>query len=336
MKRNVEVVSYDLKWQELFESEAELIKKALGSNCLEIHHIGSTSVPGLSAKPVIDIMPVVSDILEVDKAIKAMESLGYEAKGEAGMAFRRYFPKNIGEIRTHNVHVYEKGDLEIDRYLAFRNWLRIHDDDAKAYGHLKIELAEKYPQDILSYCMGKDAFVATIDEKDGYDGWRMVQALTDREWAAVRSFRGKCFFKEKDPYSGTLDHKNHVHFVFYKKAEIIGYAHLQLWQEDRVALRLLFIDENYRNRRLGKQLLELSERWLIHQGFKKLLMKSSKESFSFFQNLGYVKMPFNDPEDFRGDSLAVEIGKDLSVNKKKNIPWREAAKKELAKHSEGG
>jgi GrpB-like predicted nucleotidyltransferase (UPF0157 family) len=121
--RKIEVVEYDPSWPELFEIEAEQIKQALGRNCIEIHHIGSTSVPGLSAKPIIDMLPVVRDIQEVDKATKAMESLGYEAKGEYGMAFRRYFQKGK-DIRTHNVHMYQEGDPEISRYLKFRNnWL---------------------------------------------------------------------------------------------------------------------------------------------------------------------------------------------------------------------
>ena len=84
--RKIEVVEYDPTWPKLFELEAERIKQVLGYNCIEIHHIGSTSIPGLSAKPIIDILPVVRDIQEVDKATKVMESLGYEAKGEYGMA----------------------------------------------------------------------------------------------------------------------------------------------------------------------------------------------------------------------------------------------------------
>ena len=128
--RKIEVVEYDLSWPELFEVEAKQIKEALGSNCIEIHHIGSTSIPGLSAKPIIDMLPVVRNIKEVDKAIQAMESLGYEAKGEYGIAFRRYFQKGKN-IRTHHVHVYQEADPEIIRYLKFRNWMRSHASDAE-------------------------------------------------------------------------------------------------------------------------------------------------------------------------------------------------------------
>ena len=196
MQEKVEVVPYDPSWPELFAAEAKRIREALGPNCTLIHHIGSTSVPGLSAKPIIDILPVVRDILEVDRVTEAMERLGYEAKGENGIAFRRFFEKGK-KVRTHNVHVYEEGDPEIDRYLRFRDWMRSHEEDARRYAQLKLELATKFPRDILQYCLGKDAFVASIDAKDGFDGWRMVQALTDREWAAVRSLRQANFFKEE-------------------------------------------------------------------------------------------------------------------------------------------
>lgn len=311
MKRNIEVVTYNPEWPEIFASEAKLINHALGNNCLIIHHIGSTSVPGLSAKPIIDILPVVKNILEIDKATKAMEGLGYEAKGEYGIAFRRYFQKGKN-IRTHNVHVYEEGDPEIDRYLRFRDWMRSHEDDAHAYANLKIQLAMKFPQNILQYCNGKDAFVASIDIKDGYDGWRMVKALTDREWATVGTLRQKYFFKSNaDPYAWTFEHKDHVHFVFYKNSDIIGYAHLQLWAERRAALRIIVIDECYRNRGFGSQFLKLCERWLCHQGFKTLLVQSSPEAYKFYCQHEYLKMPFNVPDGYETDPRDIEIGKIL-------------------------
>lgn len=306
------MVDYDPQWPELFRVEAEHIKQALGDNCVAIHHIGSTSVPGLSAKPIIDILPVVRNIQEVDQAIQAMEALGYEAKGEYGIAFRRYFQKDK-DIRTHHVHAYQEGDPEISRYLKFRDWLRSHLDDAERYAQLKIELAAKFPHDILQYCNGKDAFVAQIDAKDGYEGWRMVQALTDREWSTVRTLRQRYFFKSKaDPYTWTFEHKDHIHFVFYKNAEIIGYTHLQLWPENRATLRIIVIDEPYRKRRFGGQFLKLCERWLSHRGFKKLLVQSSKEAYPFYRRHGYVEMPSHDPDGYQTDPKDIEIGKVLN------------------------
>ena len=312
--RKIEVVEYNPSWPELFEVESKWIKQALGGNCVEIYHIGSTSVPGLSAKPIIDMLPVVRDIREVDKATEAMESLGYEAKGEYGIAFRRYFQKGKN-IRTHNVHVYQEGDSEISRYLKFRDWMRSHTSDAENYGKLKLELAKKFPHDILQYCNGKDAFVASIDAKDGFNGCRIVKVLTDREWDAMRFLRKNYFLKSKeDPYTWTFTHKDHIHFVFYKNVEIIGYAHLQLWPQNRAALRMIVIDERYRKLRFGSQFLNLCERWLYHQGFKKLLIQSSQEVYRFYQRNGYTEMPFNDPDNYEGDPRDIEIGKCFTID----------------------
>lgn len=309
----VKVVPYDPKWALMFESEAKLIQQALGSNCIEVHHIGSTSVPGLSAKPIIDILPVVKNILGVDVAGAAMEKLGYEAKGEYGIAFRRYFQKG-GNVRTHNVHVYEEGDPEISRYLKFRDWMRSHADDAQAYSRLKTSLAEKFPDDILNYCFGKDAFVADIDAKDGFDGWRMVRALTTREWKAVRDLRQQYCFKTKpDPFTWTFEKNDHIHFVFYKNAEIIGYAHLQLWPEDRAALRMFIMDERYRHLGLGSQFLNNCEKWLMHQEVRKLQIRTPPSVCKFFYERGYIQMSFNDPDGYEADLQDVEIGKVLSA-----------------------
>ncbi|HHL2052078.1 TPA: GrpB family protein, partial [Legionella pneumophila] len=170
----IKVVSYDSNWPVQFEQEAERIKKALGSNCIEIHHIGSTSVPDLVAKPVIDMIPVVLDISKVDGANAAIRALGYEAKGEYGIPFRRYFQKGDNRL-THHAHVFELGNPEIERHLKFRDWMRMHPKDREAYARLKQELARRYSDDITAYCLGKEDFIATIDKKAGFNGLRMVK-----------------------------------------------------------------------------------------------------------------------------------------------------------------
>ena len=164
MARIIEVVPYNSQWPQMFEVEAELIKKALGDNCITIHHIGSTAVPGLSAKPVIDILPVVKSLKGVDRSTEAMEQIGYVALGEYGIPYRRFFQKG-GDLRTHHVHVFEKGNPAISRHLQFRDWLRSHPDDAKAYQELKLKLASKFSNDSESYVKGKEAFIQSIEAK---------------------------------------------------------------------------------------------------------------------------------------------------------------------------
>jgi ribosomal protein S18 acetylase RimI-like enzyme len=132
--------------------------------------------------------------------------------------------------------------------------MRSHEEDRQAYGKLKENLALKYPNDIMSYCLGKEAFIAEIDTKAGWNGLRIVKALTEREWAAVRRVRQEFFFDDLnilDPYTWTFTHQGHIHFVLYKGAAIIGYVHLQLWPDERAALRIIGIDEAYRNNGIG-------------------------------------------------------------------------------------
>ena len=110
-------------------------------------------------------MPVVRDITKVDKYNKEFETLGYEPKGEYGIAGRRYFRKGL-TIRTHHIHIFEiSNSRDIDRHLAVRDYLRAHPQDAFEYGQLKSKLAALYPFDNKAYCDGKDAFVKELERK---------------------------------------------------------------------------------------------------------------------------------------------------------------------------
>ncbi len=310
MQRKLEVVPYDLNWSNLFREEAWLVQKALGNNCTAVHHVGSTAVPGLPAKPVIDMLAVVKDIQAVDKAAEAMQQLGYEAKGEHGIAFRRFFLKGK-ELRTHHVHVFQIGDAEIERHVHFRDWLISHPEDAKNYAVLKQHLAQQFPNDINGYCNGKEAFISEIDAKSGYRGCRLVKALTEKEWQAVRDFRKRYFFKAFDPYTWTFEDNKHVHFVFYSNATIAGYAHLQLWPENRAVLRILVIERSLRKQGLGSLLIRQCERWLTHQGYASLHTQSRKESLPFYLKQNYQEMAFNDPDGYELDPDDISIGKIL-------------------------
>jgi GrpB-like predicted nucleotidyltransferase (UPF0157 family)/GNAT superfamily N-acetyltransferase len=313
MPRIIEVVAYKNEWQNMFEEEAQLIKEALGDNCLAVYHIGSTAVPGLAAKPIIDILPVVKSIQQVDQVAAIMEQFGYEAKGEFGILFRRYFQKG-GDKRTHQVHIFEEGNPEIERHIKFRDWMRVHPEDKEAYGKLKKELSLKFPYDIMSYCMGKDDFIASIDAKTGFDGLRIVQALTDREWETIRKLRQKYFFDRvpiSDPYTWTFKDDKHIHFVIYKGSKIIGYAHIQLWPDKRSALRIIVIDESYRNVGIGSGFLKMCERWLKEQGVEKLQIQVSPEAYKFYCKHAYSHMSFNDPDAHESDPRDIDIGKIL-------------------------
>jgi len=161
---NVVVTEYNEDWKQKFSEEAQKIKDIFGDELIDIHHIGSTSVPGLKSKPIIDIMPVVKDIEKVDSFNDRMEGIGYECMGELGMKGRKYFRKG-GDNRTHQVHVFQWDNKEdIDRHLAVRDYLRTHPDYANRYGDLKESLATRFPKDIEAYMDGKDAFVKELEK----------------------------------------------------------------------------------------------------------------------------------------------------------------------------
>ena len=163
MPQHVRVVAYDPRWATLYKEEAEKVREILDGNFYAIHHIGSTSVPGLMAKPIIDIMLVVKKIERVEDVYPQFERLGYECMGEFGIPGRRYFRKG-GEERTHQVHLFEQSNqADIVRHLAVRDYLRTHGEVARRYGALKSVLAKEYPYDIDGYCDGKDAFVKQLE-----------------------------------------------------------------------------------------------------------------------------------------------------------------------------
>lgn len=162
----VEVVPPNPAWRSEFEAESRRIASVMGENVVTIHHIGSTAIPGIYAKPVIDFLIEVKAIAKIDEQTAAMATLGYEAMGEFGLPGRRYFRKNRSpDIRTHNVHAYEVGSPEINRHLAFRDYMIAHPEIAQQYSKLKRELAKQYPHDIEGYMDGKDEFVKAIEQK---------------------------------------------------------------------------------------------------------------------------------------------------------------------------
>lgn len=165
MSQHIIVAKYNPDWPQMFAQEATVIKEILGSNCIAVHHIGSTAVPGLSAKPIIDFMPVVKSLAKVDEVAKKFESIGYEYLGAFGITGRRYLRKG-GDERTHQIHIFEEGNTQdIQRHLAVRDYLRYFPEIASEYADLKSNLAKEFPYDIDGYCNGKEDFVKKLELK---------------------------------------------------------------------------------------------------------------------------------------------------------------------------
>ena len=172
MPQHITVLNYDPEWPLKYERERKAIAEILDGNGISIYHIGSTSVPGLAAKPIIDMMAVVRSLEKVDDARGKFSELGYEYLGEFGIAGRRYFRKG-GDERTHQIHIFQADDWNnIERHLAFRDYMRTHEKERAEYAKIKTALAQRFPYDIDGYCDGKDAFVREMEKRAllEYDG----------------------------------------------------------------------------------------------------------------------------------------------------------------------
>jgi GrpB-like predicted nucleotidyltransferase (UPF0157 family) len=172
--RKVEVVPHAPKWRDAFDVESKSVADSLGENVVNIHHIGSTAIQGIYAKPIIDLLVEVNDIIKVDGQSSSMESLGYEVMGEFGISDRRYFRKDNQEgVRTHQIHIFKVSSEQVKRHLAFRDYMIAHPEDAQRYSELKRRLTRKYPTNINGYMDGKDEFIKEMDTKAAQ--WRTLQ-----------------------------------------------------------------------------------------------------------------------------------------------------------------
>jgi GrpB-like predicted nucleotidyltransferase (UPF0157 family) len=155
----ITLVPHDPAWALMFQQEAARIAPVFGATLCRIEHIGSTAIPGIKAKPLIDLLVIVRDIRAVDRLTSRMVALGYDARGDLGITGRRLFTKRDFYTPTHNVHCYQEGDPEIEYRLKFADYLRAHPQRAAEYSLLKERLAQQFPKDISSYVRGKTRFV---------------------------------------------------------------------------------------------------------------------------------------------------------------------------------
>lgn len=157
MADRVVIVPYDPEWPALFSRLGAALREALGGTALRIDHVGSTAIPGLAAKPIIDIQISVVSFEPVDAYRIPLETLGYVFRSDNPELTKRYFREAPGERRTH-IHVRRAGSWAEQFALLFRDYMRTHDDDARQYAELKYRLASRYGDDRLGYTEPKAPF----------------------------------------------------------------------------------------------------------------------------------------------------------------------------------
>jgi GrpB-like predicted nucleotidyltransferase (UPF0157 family) len=172
---SIYLVDYDLRWPQMFEDERIRILGAIGEWVADVQHVGSTSIPGIAAKPIIDIAVHLHSLVDALKCITPLvEGLEYECLGEFGIQDRIYFRKPTATPlpgqsarhdragRTHQIHMYPLGHDQYAKQITFRDYLRAHPNAARAYEALKRDLAVRHAGDIEAYADAKSDFVQSI------------------------------------------------------------------------------------------------------------------------------------------------------------------------------
>jgi GrpB-like predicted nucleotidyltransferase (UPF0157 family) len=159
------MAAYDPRWPRMAARHAERLR-VLGSTLVSVHHIGSTSVPGLAAKPIIDLMPLVTDVADLDRERGCVEALGYDWHGELGISGRRYCTlSDAAGIRIVQLHFFNVDSSQVERHLAFRDYLRAHADAASAYEKEKRRARDLHPDDSYAYTDEKAAWIRDTETK---------------------------------------------------------------------------------------------------------------------------------------------------------------------------
>jgi Uncharacterized conserved protein len=168
MSREMIVVPYNDNWESMYEEEKKLLLDIFNDLIIDIQHFGSTSIKGINAKPIIDILIIVKDINQIDKCNNVMNRHGYIAEGENGIEGRRYFvkltPDNSGN-HTHHIHIYQEGNQHISDELMFRDYLRIDNEALKEYERVKIEASLRFRYSPEEYVEEKNDCIMRIMDK---------------------------------------------------------------------------------------------------------------------------------------------------------------------------
>ncbi|WP_405096908.1 GrpB family protein [Oceanobacillus sp. FSL H7-0719] len=159
----VRLTDYTEDWPRMFRAEADFLKTIFGDLIIKCEHFGSTSVKGMKAKPVIDMICIVKNIDKIDLFNNQMGTLGYDVAGEWGISGRRLFRKG-GDNRTHHIHFYQSDNPEIERHLTFRDYLRSHPKEVAKYSRFKEELTKRY-ETTSGYSPAKRKFVDEMEQK---------------------------------------------------------------------------------------------------------------------------------------------------------------------------
>lgn len=294
--KHIQVVSYDPNWPAVYEEEAVIIKRALDDNFVEIHHIGSTAVEGLSSKPKIDI---IAKVKNGKLSINQLEKVGFCYKGEWNIPSKFGFTKR--DKHKVNLHVFEGDDPEIELNILFRDHLRSNPESLKQYASIKEMLIldkasfEKQKGSVFSgYNLGKDSFIRRILSCEGYKGLRFLKVTHVQEWQDYHRIIKSEIFNQTGQFYDT-SHTNVTltqhHFILCCGTEVVTIAHVELIDETSALLKYIATDSKFQIQGYGKHMIKLLVKWLKKHEVKSLEIHQYLRAKSFFEKVGFVKMP---------------------------------------------
>ncbi len=165
MPRQYSISPYRKNWIVRFREQRTLIRKILGKNALEIHHVGSTSIPGMSAKPIVDVLAIVGSLARVDGSKQEFQKLGYTLRKDYVTTMSRMLEKFKGSTKLYNIHLLPKSHPEARRLLDTKNYFIAHPAEVRKYETLKKSLYKRFPDDYAAYRKGKTNYLNDVTQK---------------------------------------------------------------------------------------------------------------------------------------------------------------------------
>lgn len=341
MSQHVIVKEYNEEYKKIYDKEKEIIKNILKDNLVNIFHIGSTPIPYIKSKPIIDIMVSVSSLKEVDLKKDEFIKENYEYLGEFNIKGRRYLRKG-GDERTHQIHIFEKNDkTNLLRHLAFKQYLIDNKKIRDEYSLLKEELAKKYPFDIESYCIGKDEFIKNIEKeaitiyKDKLDAILSLniidpslkiislkdephyKELASKFYSSKRGIPQNSYLKSIEEFIKNdnkslyprwyivINTKNNINEIIGGIGVIKNDFHSR--KDLFPNLCALFIETNYRNKGIAKNLINYVCGDLKILGLKKIYLLTDLSSFYEKNNFQFLTMAKNEDSDISSKIYVREL-----------------------------
>lgn len=254
---------YDNNYPDIFNKEIKRLQK--NTNFLNIFHVGSTSIPGLIGKGIIDILWTVNDIT------KPISFDGYKESSPLKFPFHRYFSNDF-----FHIHVLQDHDPHIYRFLKFRDYLISHEEDKNEYAKLKIQLASSAIDKFQDYTLKKHLFVKNIIKKSGFDGLVFSSIVSPIELEEFNKL------KQKETTVESSEEKKSQHFLLYKGAEIVTISSIEMDDNYRAIIKYLITDKKYRMNGYGIYTLQMLERFLRCHNIKTIMIDKDIKNADFF------------------------------------------------------